>query len=179
MALSGTAAEKRTLYPLVAAGDRDAVERFIRDHYEGIHRLARHLARNTDDAADLAQQTFIKACAKLDRYDGRTSLRSWLTGILYHEFLHWRRARRFFSNLFDRETFDPTHSILNREVLLEAIHGLPPKLRDTFLLVEVHGFSMEETGAILKTPIGTIKSRLSAARTKLRERIHDGETNEI
>lgn len=179
MALSGTATEESKQYTRVAAEDREAVERFIRDHYEGIHRLARHLTRNSDDAADLAQITFIKACAKLDRYDGRSSLRSWVTGILYHEFLHWRRAKRFFARIFDNQTYDPTGSILDREVLLRAIHSLPTKLRDTFLLVEVHEFTVSEASAILNVPIGTIKSRLSAARTKLRAQIHDGDEHEL
>ena len=154
-----------------AVAKHEAVEKVIREHYKGVHRLARHLTRNNDDAADLAQATFIKACAHFDRFDGRSTMRAWLTGILYHEFLHWRRGRRFFSSLFDRDSFDPTNSILDRETLLQAIHQLPSKLRDTFLLIEVHGLSLAEASIALKVPVGTLKSRQSAARTKLRELI--------
>ena len=179
MALSGTAAdEKITNRTAGAMGPEDA-EQIIRDHYNGIHRLARHLTRNTDDAADLAQMTFLKACSKLDRYDGRSTMRSWLAGILYHEFLHWRRGRRFFATLFDNHSFDPTDAILTRETLLQAIHRLPRKLRDTFLLIEVHGFSLGEASIALNVPVGTLKSRLSAARTKLRELLPYEDNHEI
>ena len=171
MEVSRIAAERIKNDHATASAKQEAIEKVIREHYDDIHRLARHLSRNSDDAADLAQATFIKACAKFDLFDGRSTMRAWLTGILYYEFLHWRRGRRFLSSLFDRDSFDPTNSILDRETLLQAIHQLPSKLRDTFLLIEVHGLSLAEASIALKVPIGTLKSRQSAARTKLRELI--------
>lgn len=175
MAFSGTTTGE-IKDKVIAKNDHESIERVIRNHYDGIHRLARHLTRSQEDAADLAQATFIKAYTKIDSFDGRGTIRAWLAGILYREFLHWRRARRFFSNLFDTQSFDPSEEILSRELLLQAIHRLPVKLRDTFLLVEVHGFSLSEASVTLKVPVGTIKSRLDASRTKLRILLNQDET---
>ena len=163
----------------IVGGDKQAAEKLIRDYYDGIHRLARHLTRNDDDAADLAQATFIKAYAKLDRFDGRSSIRAWLAGILYNEFLHWNRGKRFVARLLDTWSFDPTKQILDREILLQAIHQLPAKLRDAFLLVEVHGFEQTEASLTLNVPLGTVKSRLFAARSQLRQSLEPNSNKEV
>lgn len=151
-----------------ATGDRVAQERIIRAHYDGIHRLARHLSGDHTEAQDLAQQTFVKACGSIGRFDGRSSLRAWLAGILVHEYSHWRRARRFFAQIGERLSPDPTDGLIERELLLRAIRHLPRKQSDAFLLVEVHGFTMAEAAAVLQVPEGTVKSRLSDARSRLR-----------
>lgn len=156
-----------------AGGDSSAQEAIVRAHYERIHRLSRHLTRNHVEAQDLAQQTFLKACKNAGRYDGRSSVRAWLVGILLHEFSHWRRGRRIFVELRERLSPDPTKQILDREILLNAIHRLSGPLCSTFLLVEVNGFSVAEASAALNVPEGTIKSRLSEARIRLRRSLEE------
>src|SRR5580658_10026615 len=98
-----------------AGGDVSAQEAIVHAHYERIHRLARHLTRNHAEAQDLAQQTFLKACKNAGCYDGRSSVRAWLVGILLHEISHWRRGRRIFVELRERLSADPTQQILDRE----------------------------------------------------------------
>ena len=63
---------------------------------------------------------------------------------------------------------DPTNQMVDREMLLGAIHRLSKSHSETFLLVEVHGLSVSETALALGVPEGTIKSRLSEARIRLR-----------
>ncbi|HWD37419.1 MAG TPA: RNA polymerase sigma factor [Fimbriimonas sp.] len=149
-------------------GDIVAQEAIVRAYYEKIHRLARHLSRNHVEAQDLAQQTLLKACKHAGRFDGRTTLQGWIVGILLHEYSHWRRSRRLFVELKEHFSPDPSRQILDREVLLNAIHRLPKQHCETFLLVEVHGLSVGEAASALEIPVGTVKSRLSDARAKLR-----------
>jgi RNA polymerase sigma factor (sigma-70 family) len=156
-----------------ARGDARAQETVVRLHYEGIHRLARHLSRSHSEAQDLAQLTFIKACRNMERFDGRSSLRAWLAGILVHEYSHWRRSRRLFAELRETISPDPSDQIVEREVLLKAIHRLSQKHSSVFLLVEVHGLSVAESSAAIGVPEGTIKSRLSEARILLRRHLGD------
>ncbi len=153
------------------AGNRTALERIVRDNYDQVYRLARHLSGSYTEAQDLAQNTFISAYRNIKRFDGRSTLRAWLAGILMHECSHWRRSRRPAGSLQELSSPDPVGQILDREILLNAIHRLPEKHSSTFLLVEVHGFSLAEASSALGIPEGTVKSRLSEAKSKLRSYI--------
>jgi RNA polymerase sigma-70 factor (ECF subfamily) len=152
-----------------------AQEAIVRAHYEWLHRCAWHLCRNHSDAQDLAQRTFLKGFRHMGRFDGRGSLRSWLAGILFHEASHLRRARRVFGDLKSAVLPDPSGRILEREILLDAIHGLSMKLKETFILVELNELTIAEAALSLGVPEGTIKSRLSEARSKLRQQLEAGQ----
>jgi RNA polymerase sigma-70 factor (ECF subfamily) len=160
-----------------AKGDMAAKESIVRAHYDQVYRLAQQMSRSHTEAEDLAQLTFIKACRHVGRFDGRTTLRAWLSGILVHEFSHWLRGRRPTLELKEPRTADPTKQILDREALLSAIHRLPAKQSTVFLFVEVHGLSVVEAAMALGVPEGTIKSRLSEARVRLRRYLDDSWTN--
>ncbi|MBN9501682.1 MAG: hypothetical protein BGO01_15580 [Armatimonadetes bacterium 55-13] len=162
----------------IAAGNEFAIREFVSEHYPSVLRFATHLTRNVEDAEDLTQQAFIKARASIAGFRGQSTLRTWLHRFVFHEYTHWRRRQRPSLRLTERavkeEGFQTCEDGL---VLLNALHKVPPKLREAFLLFEVQQLSLEETAQVLRIPKGTVKSRLHHARTHLRQILESAEEN--
>jgi RNA polymerase sigma-70 factor (ECF subfamily) len=149
--------------------DAEALNIWVHRNYDGIYRLLRHLTRDTETAEDLAQQTFIKAIQALPSYRGEASHKTWLSRIAFREYIAWRRKRRIFLPLeMLSPKVDPNFaSVEDGEALLSALHTLPAALREAFLLFEVQQMSIEEIAEVTSSPVGTVKSRLHHARTRL------------
>jgi len=148
---------------LTASNDPAA---WVNDHYEAVLRLALHLTGHIPDAEDLTQQTFIRAAQAAGRFDPNKPLKPWLARILIREFLNWKRGARV-SEALNEDHYACLDLSVDAIVLLDAISSLSDPLRITFLLVEVHQFSVQEAGAALRVPTGTVKFRLHSARKKL------------
>jgi len=152
--------------------DREAM---IREHYASVYRFMLTLARNADDAADLTQQTFLRACKGIDQFRERSSLRTWVHSIAYREFVRWRRKRVWLPIARAQDqTVDPFQSSLDARDLANALARLPAKQRETFVLAEVQELSVEEVAEIQNIPTGTVKSRLHHAKMRLRTLLDTG-----
>ena len=153
-----------------------AHEQLVCEHYVAIYRFLRNMARRTEDAEDLAQQTFMRAIVAWDRYDERVPVRSWLYAIAYHEFCKWRRRRLCLPLHADRPASGNVFShVEDSEALLDAIGHLGQSARAVFLLHHVEDLSIIEISELLKIPEGTVKSRLYAARSRLKTLIKENE----
>lgn len=149
--------------------DAAALNNWVHRNYDDIYRLLRHLTRQRETAEDLAQQTFLKAIQALPSYRGEASHKTWLSRIAFREYIAWRRKRRLFLPL---EVLHPKvdenfGAVEDGEVLLAALHHLPSALREAFLLYEVQQLTIEEIADVTASPVGTVKSRLHHARTRL------------
>ncbi len=155
----------------ILAGDKSAGTRFVTENYPRIYRLLRHLSGNPETAKDLTQQTFTAAWQGLATYKGEATLATWLHHIAYHEFTHWLRARRDHVSLDDAADVADIRGAPNLEMigLPGALNTLPSDLRVTFCLYYLQELSISEVATVLEIPDGTVKSRLSAARGRLRE----------
>ncbi len=143
-------------------------------YHADVYRFLRHLCRHTQEAEDLAQSTFLRAFARIETYGGSAPLRSWLLGIAYREFTGWRRRRLWLPLRGDRPAPGSAYDELaEAEVLLAAIGRLPDAIRATFLLHHVEEISVAEIAATLTLPEGTVKSRLHAARARLRQLLRE------
>jgi len=139
-----------------------------------------HLTRNREDAEDLTQLAFIKARENIANFRGGSSLRTWLHRVAFHEYTHWRRKHRRLSRLPEDLSVEAGYqACIEGAALLDALHGLPPKLREAFLLFEVQELTLEEVAQVVRVPIGTVKSRLHHARTRLRAFLEDFEEERI
>lgn len=157
---------------------REEHERLVKDHYAPVYRFLRNMARRSDDAEDLTQQTFLRAIAAWSRYDDRLPLRSWLYGIAFHEFCRWRRARLWLPLRDDKAAGCTAFTqVEDASILLNAIAHLNQSVRATFLLHYVEELSVIEIAALLGVPEGTVKSRLYAARMRLRPLISEEESH--
>jgi RNA polymerase sigma-70 factor, ECF subfamily len=136
------------------------------------------LCGNLDQADDLVQETTLKALTHLDGFQPGTNLQAWMFTILRNLFhTGYRRRRREVEDadgLFAATLSVPPdqHARLDFEDLRGALAKLPPDQREALVLIGAEGFSYEETAAICGTKVGTIKSRVNRARTRLAELLH-------
>lgn len=172
------------------AGDRAQFARLVDIYSTPIYRLALRMLVNEQDAEDVLQITFIKALKHVAEFEGRSSLSTWLYRIAANEALMLMRRKRPSISLDDepddidgdapppRQLADwtalPESGLLNAETRLQldrAIQNLPVKLRAVFLMRDIEGLSIKETGDALDLTETAVKTRLLRARLNLREQL--------
>lgn len=160
---------------------RKEIESGLKPLFPRVWRYCLALTGNKDAADDLAQTVCLRALEKASQYKAGTNLDRWLFTIAQRTWINELRknAVRTGSGLLQIEEFeipdtkpDPESNILAAEVLNQVM-ALPEAQRTTVMLVYVEGYSYQEASAILDIPIGTVMSRLSAARTKLATKLSD------
>jgi RNA polymerase sigma-70 factor (ECF subfamily) len=137
--------------------------------------FAMSLAQNADKADDLVQETLVKAWDKQASFQAGTNLKAWVFTILRNEFYSQMRKR-------GREVQDSdglmtarlaVHPSQNGSMDLSdfraALETLPEDQREAIILIGASGFSYEEAAEICGCAVGTIKSRVSRARSRLQE----------
>lgn len=162
-------------------------EGIVRDHSVRVYRLALHLTGNAHDAEDLTQDVFVRVFNSLSQYKPGT-FEGWLHRITTNLFLDRVRRRKRIrfdwmgdddaavatADSFDRhersgqpeDAFDMGH--LEPDIL-DALASLPPEYRAAVVLSDIEGLSYEEIAVTLGIKMGTVRSRLSRARARLRE----------
>ncbi|TQF82232.1 sigma-70 family RNA polymerase sigma factor [Elioraea sp. Yellowstone] len=130
--------------------------------------FARFLARDRAEAEDLVQETTLRALAAWGQYQPGTNLRAWLFAIQRNLFRQGLRRRRPQGEPAEERGAPPgqdAHMAMGE--LARALRRLPPAQREAILLVGAQGFSYEEAAAICATAVGTMKARVSRARSAL------------
>lgn len=135
-----------------------------------LRRYARALAGDSVAADDLVQDTLARAWAKLDLYRDGTDLRAWLFTVMHNLHVNNARATRLAEPLDTVELTlcAPQSDALTVRDLDRAIAQLPAEQRTVLLLVTLEEMTYEEVARMLGIPLGTVISRLSRARKKLR-----------
>lgn len=145
---------------------------------DNLKTFAQSLTLNTEDAKDLLQDTILKAFRYREKFVDPTNLKAWLFTIMKNTFINnYRRKKR--ANTFLDHTPDyhhlnvngpnyleSTESNLNLQVIEGKIDQLEEEYKKPFLK-HVAGFKYKEIASELEIPIGTVKSRIFAARKKL------------
>jgi RNA polymerase sigma-70 factor, ECF subfamily len=157
-------------------------------HYQGLaYNVAYRVMGDDDMAADATQDAFIKAFQRLDQYRGG-SFKAWLLRIVTntcYDVLRARRRRPTVPLESDDDENDPEYDsrlidnserpdvfVMRQElaaVIQVAIGELPPDQRTTLVLADIEGMDYQEIADTMGTALGTVKSRLSRARAKLRD----------
>jgi len=170
-------------------GNRDAFGVFVRRHHKRIFRLAVHMLRDTADAEDVTQETFVRAWQALARFEGNSQPYTWLYRIAVNLSLNIIRTRKPRVQTADDDdprveawlaskastSTDPATTAEHKQVamaLAEGIDRLSETLRTTLILVCVEGLPHESVSAILGCPEGTVAWRVHEARRKLREHMN-------
>jgi RNA polymerase sigma-70 factor (ECF subfamily) len=172
-------------------GERREFARLV-DAYSGpLYRLALKMLGNAPDAEDALQNTFIKAFQHVDKFEGRSSLSTWLYRIASNEALMLLRKRRpetTFSDISpedeDDQNLEPVQftdwcclpedvylSAEGRAALDMAVKHLPETLRIVFVLRDIEDLSIQETSQVLGLSETAVKTRLLRARLRLREEL--------
>lgn len=147
----------------------------VEEQIPRLRRYARALARQSEPADDLVQDTLVRAIVKEHLWQPGTDLRAWLFTLMHNQYVNdvRRRAREGLAvdvdSVCDRlaAISDPTGSLQLRELEC-AMDQLQDEQRQVLLLVGLEGVSYEEAATILCIPVGTVRSRLSRGRDNLR-----------
>lgn len=158
----------------------EAFGRIVDAYQSRIIGFVKSMVTSREEAEDVAQEVFVRAFQNVHKYDGRSSLRTWLFRIAYNLCIdHARKRGRspISSSLYDDEgeeavsipdtRWDPELLVLNDElkgVVERAVEGMSEKLRTILLLHDQESLGYEELSSILNIPVGTVKSRLFLAR---------------
>ena len=152
---------------------------------------ALRLTKNSSDAEDLVQETYLKGYRAFSSFKEGTNLRAWLFRILTNSFINnYRKKQRG----FEEEDFDEVDDLylhrrlgsiqnstlgmsaedmlferLTEDEIKDAVENLPTQYREVVLLADVQGFSYKEIAEILEVPDGTVMSRLHRGRAKLQK----------
>lgn len=170
----------------------DAFEAFVMPHLRRLQLLAGQYARTREDAADLVQETLLRAWRNFSRAQDAAYHRGWLVVIMRNIALDWQQeARRRVrltpvnqAELTDVASFDasdpfapmPAMSETDfREFLdqrlVQALEALEPPYREVVVLSVAGALSYREISEVLDCPVGTVMSRMGRARRTLRERL--------
>lgn len=179
--------DEQALIKAAVGGDIDSFNTLVLAYQSQVYNFAYRMMGDADSAADATQEAFISAYRGLHGYRGG-SFRSWLlrivTNACYDEMR--RRKRRPVSSLDALYVEDPTpdaelpvaHMESPEEhaarhelnlVIQKGLAQLPADQRTTLVLSDIQGLSYEEIAEITSTNLGTVKSRLSRARARLRD----------
>ena len=152
-------------------------EQWVRTLAPELYRFAYRMAGNHQVAEDLVQETFVEAWRSIDRQREPDKARAWFYQILRYRYAHHVRDRshRIQAGALDdqgavaQRAQPALEALAEREQLQLALDLLAPEIRETFLMVFLQGYKCREAADDLQVPLGTVLSRLSRARTVLRQ----------
>lgn len=171
----------------VLTGDADAYRDLVEKHERSVFGFVKGLVRNESDVEDLAQEVFVAAFKHLPTFDARRAkFSTWLLTIAHNRCCNHLKRR---SLAITGEMGDPTcgspspdavasnHETWHR--LDDALDRLPIEQRTAFVLAEVQEISLADIAAIEGVPLGTVKSRISRAKERLRQALKDLQPVEV
>ena len=167
----------------------DQFEKLVSPHFNNLYKLAYRLTGQRDNAEDLVQDLLLKIYPRLEEMQGIEKLAAWLSRVLYRLFIdQYRRQQRSPITLMNDEDViydthasnmagpsDVANSELTQELINSALEQLHEDRRILIMLHDVEGYNLQEINDMTGIPVGTIKSRLSRARNKLRKIIQTRE----
>ncbi len=168
----------------VRQGDDAAFGRVVDLHGPRLYLLALSMLGNRHDAEDVVQDTFAGAFGGFGGFQGRASLKTWLTRILVNNVAKLRRRGRLRKASQIDESGEPTSETPVKRTtetgradmrmdMQAMISRLSEEHRSVILLREMQGMTYDEIAAVLAVPRGTVESRLYRARQKLRQLLGD------
>lgn len=175
--------EDLALVTAARQGDRDALDRLLRLHYDRIHAVCRRITGNDADAADASQEALIAIVRGLPRFDGRSKVSTWMYRVATNATLDELRRRKRrpvavdeASGVFDHHPAGEggeiqIDAVIDRDVLETAIASLPDEFRIPVVLRDVADLDYAEIAEALSIPLGTVKSRIARGRQQLAERL--------
>lgn len=177
--------DEKQLIERASRGEADAFNALLGAHEKQMYAVALRMCQNREDAQDCLQEAMIRVFRAISGFKGQSSFATWLYRITMNTCLDELRRRKnrpntSLDNMVDQgwspadERTSPEKHAINSETrrqLNAAIARLPEDMRSAIVLRDIHGLSYEEIAAALDINVGTIKSRISRGRMKLREEL--------
>jgi RNA polymerase sigma-70 factor (ECF subfamily) len=185
-----------TLIARSQRGDVDAFNQLILQYQQQVYSTVYRIVGNADIAADITQDAFLSAFRHIKTFRGSSSLRAWLLRIGSNMACdHWRRTQRHPVESLDNDAEDdeqysagflntlattaivdnPEANLLTQELqelLQSGLQELPLDQRTAVVLCDIEGLSYDEVAATTQTTLGTVRSRISRARARLRDYLY-------
>jgi RNA polymerase sigma-70 factor (ECF subfamily) len=181
------------LVKLLKRGSTAAFEEVVRRYSARVYSMGYRMTRNTQDTEEVLQDTFVTVFRKINAFQGKSSLSSWIYRVSVNTALMKLRKRRSDksslledaipnyrdSEAFSDNTFQQTTSNFSlREKIQSAILELPLEYRAVFVLRDIDGLSTKEVCKILQVTGPAVKSRLHRARLVLRRQLKEAYSGE-
>jgi RNA polymerase sigma-70 factor (ECF subfamily) len=172
------------LITLCLAGDRDAFDALVARHYRAIYNMIYRMLGNSEDAADLTQEAFVRIYTRLDTFHLDRSLLAWARTIASNLSIDFLRRRGTPAvSLDERIEAGEQHADLGPGVspedqlemaedsrrVLAAVQQLPERQRAVLVLRHIEGLKLEEIAETLRMPLGTVKTMLFRGREAVRK----------
>jgi RNA polymerase sigma-70 factor (ECF subfamily) len=163
-----------------AQGDMQAFEELFRQHRRLVYGLSLRMTQDVAEAEDVTQEVFVLLFRKIGGFRGEASFTTWLHRLTVNQVLmRFRKTKSRREDSLEDEDLSPHESVspasprasqmIDRITLESALAKLPPGYRAAFILHDIEGYEHEEVARILGCAVGTSKSQLHKARTKLRK----------
>lgn len=173
-----------TIVRRAQAGDEDALEHLVREHYELIHRWALAATGDADDADDVTQRVLITLYRKLGSFDGRSRFTTWLYRVVANAAHNFARGGTRRLRLVERARAQRPPRKAEPPAVEEQLEGervaglvrflmeeLPGRQRQIFDLVDLQGYEPAEVGRMMGVKPVTVRTHLLRARRKIRRRV--------
>ena len=172
-------------------GDMADYVELVERYTQKVHNLAIRITRNTEDAEEVLQDTFVTVYKKVAAFEGKSAFSSWLYRVAAnHAFMKLRKRRQTPATSLEEISPSVKDSWMGRESensdvnyitsrhelrshLKEAIEALPEDYKQIFILRDVDGLSNQEVGEIVGLSIPAVKSRLHRSRLMLRKQLQN------
>ena len=167
------------------SGDIDSFEKLIESHKQRVYGIALKMTKNREDALDASQDALIKVYRSIGKFSFKSSFSTWLYRIVVNCCIdHIKKQKKLVliqggdedgrENIIDRiEEKDTPESILEKKIKKQEIKRAFDELEEEFktvvILRDIEGFSYDEIARINDISLGTVKSRISRGRKKLRD----------
>ncbi len=169
-------------------GDRKAIETLLMAHQDRVYRFGMRLCADPNDAEDVAQDTLLAMAQSIPRFEGRSSLSTWLYSVVRSFCIKKRRKSKFAPSelepiesltepaqgLTPKDQLQPDAALAAKQLeaaFERALHALDPDQREVLVLRDIEGLSAAEVAEVLEISVSAVKSRLHRARLNLRERM--------
>jgi len=167
-------------------GDIESFEKLTCSYYTKVFNICYRMLNNTEDANEQAQETFIKAFRYIKDFKGNCSFYTWLYRIATNVCLDYLRKNKSKKDIsLEQNTFEDislkdrlvsdicgpekvAEMNAQKEAIRQALSKMNEKNRIVIILRDFKGLSYEEVSEIINVPVGTVKSRISRARSELR-----------
>ena len=167
---------EQELVRAAAGGDTEAFERLVRTYENKIYHLALRMCGSSEEASDIAQEAFLAAWRGLPSFRGEANFATWLYRLTSNAAIDYLRRQKKERGDMSLDAVDtgpgPQDAAERTEVRTAVAAGLQQLSeghRQVLVLREIQGLSYEEIADVLEVDLGTVKSRISRARTALRK----------
>lgn len=167
--------------------EQQAFAQLVSTYEKNVYRLCFRFFSDENDALDATQEVFIKIYKAIGRFEGRSSLKTWIYRIasntcltivdkkkkekegLLQSILNWWATPS--PETPEEEILDRETKILNQKIVAEKIASLPDAYRMPVIFKDMEGLSLEKISEIMEIPVGTVKSRINRGRRILQENL--------